>query len=162
MTDSLKHLEEIFPNLARAGYTPKSEKCAVYNCIAYAAGNETRRWAGYRELDYRWPEGTQEGLSPDALLSAFQALGFSVCDTDALESDFEKVALYVDKGGLWIRAAKQCEAGQWTSKLGSLEDIVHHPPEAVGGSEPAYGEVACYMKRKRSGPGPSQLSNPNT
>ncbi len=34
MTAQLKHLEEIFPNLVAAGYSPKSEKSVVYNCIA--------------------------------------------------------------------------------------------------------------------------------
>ena len=29
MTGSLKHLEAVFPNLARAGYSPKSEPSAV-------------------------------------------------------------------------------------------------------------------------------------
>jgi hypothetical protein len=150
MSDPLPHLEQIFPNLAAAGYIPKSEKSAVYNCIAYAAGDETRRWAGYRELDYYWPEGAQEGHSLDALMSAFQALGYSMCETEALESDFEKVALYVDKEGLWTHAAKQCDDGQWTSKLGNLEDIIHRALEAVTGPDPAYGEVAGYMKRKRT------------
>ena len=150
MTGPLKHIEEIFPNLAREGYSPKSEKSAVYNCIAYAADDETRRWAGYRELDYYWPEGARQGHSLDALMSAFQALGYSVCDTEALEPEFEKVALYVDKDGLWTHAAKQREDGQWTSKLGSLEDIIHRTPDAVAGPDPAYGEVACYMKRKQN------------
>ncbi len=150
MTDSHKHLEEIFPHLAEVGYTPKSEKSVVYNFIAYAAGDETRRWAGYRDLDYHWPEGAQEGFTLDALVSAFQALGYAICDGGDFEVGFEKVALYVDKGGWWTHAAKQCDDGQWTSKLGSLEDIVHRTPEAVAGPDPAYGEIACYMKRKRS------------
>ena len=44
MTGPLPHLEAIFPALAAAGYSPKSEKSPVYNCIAYAAGDEGRRW----------------------------------------------------------------------------------------------------------------------
>ena len=84
MTVVLKHLEEIFPNLAAAGYSPKSEQSAVYNCIAYAAGDETRKWAGYRELDYHWPDGAKEGASLDALISAFVALGYAVCNTDVV------------------------------------------------------------------------------
>ncbi len=148
MTGSLKHLEAIFPDLARAGYIPKSEKSVVYNCVAYAAGEETRKWEGFRELGYHWPDGVQEGHSLDALISAFQHLGYVSCDSEALEADFEKVALYVDKDGLWTHAAKQCEDGQWTSKLGQLEDIIHQTPNAITGPDPAYGEIACYMKRK--------------
>jgi hypothetical protein len=153
MTARLTHLEEIFPNLAAAGYTPKSEKSAVYNCIAYAAGDDSRRWAGYRDVDYFWPEGAEEGLTLSALTSAFQILGYAICDSASLEPGFEKVVLYVDKDGLWTHAAKQTDDGQWTSKLGNLEDIVHRTPEAVAGPDPAYGDVACYMRRKRNAVG---------
>ena len=75
MTDRLQHLEEIFPDLAAAGYSPKSEKSGVYNCIAYAAGDETRKWEGYREIGYYWPEGAKEGHTLDALMSAFEQTG---------------------------------------------------------------------------------------
>lgn len=30
-----------------------------------------------------------------------------------------------------------------------IEDIIHRTPQAVAGPDPAYGEVACFMKRKR-------------
>jgi hypothetical protein len=149
MTSPLRHLEEIFPELAVAGYTPKSEKSPVYNSIAYAAGDETRKWEGYRERGYYWPEGAKEGHTLDALISAFEQLEYSPCDSDAIESEYEKVALYVDNDGLWTHAAKQCEDGQWTSKLGNLEDIVHRTPHALSGPDPAYGQLACFMRRKR-------------
>jgi hypothetical protein len=57
MRGRLEHVEAIFPDLAAAGYTPKSEKSGVYNCIAFAAGDESRKWRGYREIGYYWPEG---------------------------------------------------------------------------------------------------------
>jgi len=150
MTDQLRHLEEIFPNLAASGYSPKSKKSHVYNCIAYAAGDEARKWAGYREVGYHWPEGAKEGYALDALVSAFEELEYVVCDSDFLEADYEKVALYVDTDGIWTHAAKQCEDGRWTSKLGNWEDIIHRTPQAVAGPDPAYGEVACFMKRRRA------------
>lgn len=148
MTDRLRHLEEIFPNLAGAGYSPKSEKSTVYNCIAYAAGDETRKWEGFHELGYYWPDGATEGHSLQALVSAFMQLGYAICESDTLESDHEKVALYVDADGLWTHAAKQLANGQWTSKLGNWEDIVHRTPDALSGPDPAYGQVACIMRRR--------------
>jgi hypothetical protein len=60
LTRPLQYLEAILPNLAAAGYSAKSEKSSIYNCIAYAAGDETRKWVGYRDLGYHWPEGAQE------------------------------------------------------------------------------------------------------
>ena len=151
MTEQLPHLEIIFADLAATGYSPKSEKSGTYNCIAYAAGYETRKWAGYRETGYYWPDGAKEGHTLDALISAFEELKYAICDNDVLEAEYEKVALYVDQDGLWTHAAKQCEDGRWTSKLGNWEDIIHRTPQAVAGPEPAYGRVACFMKRKREG-----------
>jgi hypothetical protein len=145
----LQHLEKIFPNLLSAGYSPKSAKSLVYNCIAFAAGDETRKWVGFREEGYYWPGGAKEGHTLDALISAFEQLKYAVCESDALEPDHEKIALFVDKDGFWTHAAKQAEDGQWLSKLGNLEDIVHRTLEAVAGPDPAYGQVACLMKRRR-------------
>ena len=153
MTEQLQYLEKIFPDLAAAGYSPKSEKSGIYNCVAYAAGDETRKWEGYRGVGYYWPDGAKEGHSLEALTTAFEQLGYAVCSSDAPESGYEKVALYADKDGLWTDAAKQCEDGQWTSKLGNLEDIFHRTPQAVSGPDPAYGQVACFMRRKRKGEG---------
>jgi hypothetical protein len=149
MTD-LPHLEAIFPDMAAAGYSPKSEQSAVYNCIAYAAGDETTKWQGFRETGYYWPGGAEEGHSLEALISAFEQLGYALTENDVLESECEKVALYVDNDGLWTHAAKQCADGTWTSKLGNLEDIVHQTPQALCGPDPAYGKVACFMKRRRA------------
>ena len=150
MTERLAHLEEIFPDLAAVGYSPKSEKTGVYNCIAYAAGDETRKWQGYRESGYFWPLGAREGHTIDALVNAFEHLGYATCNSDAIELEYEKIALYIDSDGLWTHAAKQCGDGTWTSKLGSLEDIVHRTPLAVAGPDPAYGRVACFMRRGRA------------
>jgi len=149
MTDQLQHLERLFPALAATGYSLQSEQSGVYNCIAYAAGDETRKWEGYREAGYYWPEGAKEGHTLEALISAFEHLEYSICEGDALETEYEKVVLYVDEGGLWTHAAKQREDGQWVSKLGNLEDIMHRTPQAVSGPDPAYGQVACFMKRRR-------------
>src|SRR5262245_26234316 len=147
MMEGPAHLEAIFPDLAAAGYSPKSPKSPVYNCIAYAAGDDTRKWVGYRVLGYHWPEKAKEGHAFEALVSAFEELGYAASDSEALEPGFEKVALYVDADGLWTHAAKQCDDGQWTSKLGNLEDIIHRTPQALAGA--AYGRVSCFMKRKR-------------
>lgn len=148
MSQPLPHLEAIFQKLASVGYSPRSEKSPIYNCIAFAAGDETRKWVGYRELGYYWPESAIEGHGLDALVSALEKLNYTVCRDDALEPDFEKVALYADANGLWTHAAKQSEDGQWVSKLGNLEDIVHRTPQALTGPDPAYGEVACFMRRR--------------
>lgn len=158
MTEKLLHLEKIFPDLSADGYSPKSEKSTDYNCIAYAAGDESKKWVGYREAGYYWPEEAKEGHTLDALIDAFEKLGYTICASDSLEAEYEKVALYADQEELWTHAAKQREDGRWTSKLGNLEDIIHQTPQGVAGPEPAYGRVACLMKRRRS-LSPSSESN---
>jgi hypothetical protein len=82
MTGPLPHLEALFPELAAVGYGPKSEKSSVYNCIAYAAGDELRTWQGYREAGYHWPDGAKEGHNLDALVSAFEQLAYTVCNRE--------------------------------------------------------------------------------
>ena len=63
-----------------------------------------------------------------------------------LEQGIEKIALF-GKGDFGseipAHAALQLESGQWTSKLGTFEDINHTILEAVAG--PVYGRVICYL-----------------
>jgi hypothetical protein len=33
---------------------------------------------------------------------------------------------------------------------GNLEDIIHRTHQAVAGPDPAYGQVACFMKCRRA------------
>src|SRR5258707_504293 len=54
----------------------------------------------------------------------FTAVGYTVCDNDLLEPGYEKIALFA-LGGVPKHAARQLPTGQWTSKLGPMEDIEH-------------------------------------
>lgn len=144
MTDPLPHLERIFPNLASMGYERTSEADASYNCVAWAAGDTTRNWDGTRPGGY-WPPGAEPGESIDHLLQAFQSLGYERCDDGSLEAGWGKVVLYADQDGDWQHAARQLPDGQWTSKLGELEDITHSALDAVA---VVYGRVACFLRRR--------------
>ena len=135
--------ERKFPNLRTAGYIVTSEETTIYNCVAWAAGDTSQQW----EPGRYWPS-SNAGDYLDALESAFSTLGYEVCQGDALEEGFEKVALFIDKKGEWSHAAKQTPDGQWSSKLGDWEDVKHPTPYAVSCSE--YGNVARIMRRKLS------------
>lgn len=151
MTQHLPHLEKLFENLLGIGYSPKSGPTAVYNCVAYAAGDEFHKWQGYRFAGY-WPPEAKEGGDIAAIVSAFEKIGYVECDFDvALEAGYEKVAIY-EKNKRWQHAARQREDGRWTSKIGDLEDIIHNTPFALAGDE--YGEVVCFLKRSLSYPKP--------
>lgn len=91
-----------------------------------------------------WPEGLPREETLSAFVTAFEKLGYQVCDDGRLESGYEKVALYA-KEGKPTHAARQLQSGYWTSKLGRLEDIEHEDEEGVSG--PVYGEPILFMKR---------------
>jgi hypothetical protein len=83
----------------------------------------------------------------DALVSAFEAVGYEMCAGVDLEAGYEKVALYVDRAGNWTHASIQLADGAWSSKLGNMEDIRHSTPYALNSN--IYGQVMYFMKRPR-------------
>jgi len=95
---------------------------------------------------YYWPPGVSREGGVDALRSVFEGLGYEVCDSDSLEEGYQKVALYADATGSWTHAAKQEANGEWSSKLGSREDIRHNTPHCFGGS--IYGAVVYILRKK--------------
>lgn len=143
-----------FPGLKQGEYTVTSHKDPVYNCIAYAAGDDSQWWEFVEpsellkplELGVFWPEGASRGRSLDALKSCFETIDYKVCDGSGLEDGYEKIALYVNNKGHWTHASRQERRGTWTSKLGKGLDISHKTPQALYGN--LYGKVGCYMKRR--------------
>ena len=114
-----------------------------YNCIAWAAGDDRRWWwpTGFAF----WPDGVPSTETLDAFVSAFQTLGYEVCQTGDLESGQEKIAIYTSLMGLPTHASRQLPTGMWTSKLGPHHDI-EHELEGVSASE--YGHIARFMARQ--------------
>jgi hypothetical protein len=140
------YLERIFQNLRLNNYSVTSPKTPDYNCIAWAAGETHRRWWPIVPGWY-WPEGTPREETIDAFIAAFRLLGYEECQDPSLESDHDKVALYVSAAGTPTHMARQLESGVWTSKLGSLEDISHESLSCVEG--PSYGSPVRFLKRKK-------------
>lgn len=132
-----KHL----PALTTGNWKPTSYPCVRYNCIAWAAGDDSRWWwpadQGY------WPPDAPKELTLQAFLAAFATLGYHQCGGAHLEEGFEKVALY-SKGGIPTHAARQLRDGFWTSKMGRDADISH---KLLGVCGKIYGEVAVYLRR---------------
>ena len=124
-------------------YRITSESDEDYNCIAWALDRQDTWWShlpGYRWIGQRSP-----GI--ESLIALFRELGYEECDSDAVEEDYDKVALYA-QGGHWTHAARQLSNGRWTSKLGIYEDIEHATIEGLSGD--LYGEVHCIMKKRRT------------
>lgn len=135
------NLQDLFPNLSDDNHQITSPATVDYNCIAWAAHNSKRWW----QPGVHWPtEVSRDDHGIGALVAAFAELGFEECSDGELENGVEKVALY-GSGLMYTHAARQRPDGQWTSKLGQLEDISHATPEVIAGSD--YGEVVQFMKR---------------
>lgn len=146
--------ESKFPLLFSSGYEVKSPetidyKYPIYNCIAFAADDQTQFWWPDQDGDAYWPEGVKREVTRAAFIQAYETIGYKVCDNGNVEDGYEKIALY-EKNGVPTHAAKQIDETWWKSKLGYWEDIEHKTAEAVQTFNGIgwYGEVAFYMKRK--------------
>ena len=143
MSDSI---ETSFPRLPVDGYAITSPPDRRYNCIAWAAGDQTRWWwPDASECGY-WPESASREWTTSAFIAAFATLGYAVCETSELADGVEKIALYVANGRP-THAARQLADGQWTSKCGRAEDI-RHPLQSLAGE--VYGEPTIVLARQRS------------
>lgn len=121
-----KYKEAEFPRLAATGYRITSKASRIYNCFAWAAGEDDRWWNPLEpENPYYWIDGVPAELTVAAFIQAYQTLGYEPCDDSGLEEGFEKIALYATPDGEPTHAARQLPDGKWTSKLGRWEDIEH-------------------------------------
>ncbi len=115
-----------------------------YNCIAWAAGDNSQWWQPTGLGGHYWPAGVPLEMTSRAYQAAYEAQGYDVCSSGLLEEGYEKVAIFA-KDGIPTHAARQLPNGQWTSKLGEYIDIVHTSAENVGGG--LYGEVVAFLRR---------------
>jgi hypothetical protein len=141
-----------FPNLKNTEHEITSCPTSIYNCIAWAAGDSSRRWWP-RFCDqlfderYYWPDDAPEEETVAAFIRCFEILGYEVCGSCDLEQDFEKVVIYT-KNGNPKHAARQLPNGEWSSKLGLHDTDISHEISALDG--PCYGSVEVVMRRRRT------------
>jgi hypothetical protein len=140
-------LEHLFPDLQDWGYEVTSDITYEYNCIAWAARDDTRLWWPSEEGTGYWPPGAPRDVTVEAFVAAYGILGFVACEDDTYEPAYEKIAIFANDAGEPTHAARQVDADRWTSKMGPYHDILH-PLKAVEGSH--YGRVVRYMKSLRS------------
>src|SRR5260370_2335370 len=97
----IKHL----PNLNDGNHAVRSPFDSSYNCIAWAAGDNTCFWDPAQVFSsaplggYYWPRGIPLEQSLGSYRRAFERLGYRACDSEELEDGWEKVAIYVDAAG---------------------------------------------------------------
>ena len=122
-----------------------SPETPYYNCIAWAAGDDSAWWWPDEDYYCYWPSGIPREESLDAFIEAYRTLGYEPCSGDDIEEGCEKIAIYV-KNGKPKHAARQLPNGNWTSKLGQENDIEH---TLVGVECFTYGTVGQIMKRRK-------------
>ena len=139
MTEDLR---SAFPALRDYHETSPREK--RYNCIAWAAGDDTQFWWPDPYADRYWPAGVPRETSVAAFMAAFRTLGYEPCTDGSLDDGFQKVAIYASPFRV-EHMARQLPTGRWTSKLGRAQDIEHATPAEL--AEGIYGTVVQYMRR---------------
>lgn len=121
-----------------------------YNCIAWAADNDTRWWwPDAANIGY-WPPSVPRVETIDAFIQAYATEGYVPCADGSVEAAMEKVAIFgvMIGGDIYpTHAARQLPDGKWTSKLGGLEDVTHDSLNAISGGR--YGAAVCYIARTR-------------
>jgi hypothetical protein len=138
-------LEELFPGLAQGVYAITNARSRRYNCIAWAAADQSRWWwPGPDEENEYWPDAVAREETLEAFQALFASLGYEPCDAEAFESGCAKVALFANENREPKHAARQLSSGRWTSKLGAWEDI-EHALHDLDGDE--YGAVVLIMMR---------------
>ncbi len=110
---SARFLTREFRRLSYAGFEIVGKPSKRYNCISYAAGDTTNPWS-HHEDDY-WPEYATRSADIQSLVEVFAGLGFVQCQDSSLESCYEKVALYEERG-VWTHAAYKRAADTGAAK----------------------------------------------
>jgi hypothetical protein len=163
---TLLHLQ---PNLQGESFEITSPTSHQYNCAAWAAGEDWRKWDptaigldGKIMPPYHWPEGVPVLPTTKALEEAYSTLGYTPCDDGDFVAGMQKLAIYGDGEGDWKHVARQTSDGDWTSKMGDAADIRHKDVETVEST--TIGNIESYMcrpiPRKRLPPAPVRLVLP--
>lgn len=136
-------LSSKWPNL-NGNFEYTSIETKNYNCVAWAV-HITHKRIQFDYLDDGEPDMEQ---NVSRYIEFYIKEGFEVCENDLLENGIEKIVLYCYTDSLeFSHVARQLEDGEWTSKMGDLEDISHRTVDTLVGS--FYGKPHIYLKRKR-------------
>lgn len=150
--ECLGDIEDCLPGLKSANYKITSNETTLYNCIAWALGEDHRWWSPSPVSEDFWPSELPKGDTVDVVRAAFLLCGFEDCESAEPEHGFDKVAFYA-AGATFKHVAKQLPSGRWSSKLGSDCDIEHDLTDLIRLESPypgyQYGEIAGFMRRPR-------------
>lgn len=149
-------LSDVFPDLKNdVNFEILSPQTPKYNCIAWAMQFEDR-WVDIFEYPgHWWPDGVEKTMSPSALIHAFEAVGFNLCDNNNWEDGFDKVVLYKKADeDQWTHAARIVSETTEHSKFGPSFDGTHSHnvlcATGLGYENQSYGVAYAFMKRSKT------------
>lgn len=153
-----ERIKRVFEHLKDGEYELTSPFDAKYNCIAHAAGeNEKWWWSVDKSIagnDVFWFNNVPAQATLENFILAFKKLGYELCESADIETEFEKVAVYVSTKdelhapkGSPTHMSRQLPDGRWASKLGQDVDISHNNLLSLEGK--IYGEVREILKRPK-------------
>lgn len=149
-------LEDTFPLLRSTPYTITSRRTPIYNCIAWAAGEDRRIW--WPDDQSYWPDHVSTELAISSFIDAFSTVGYTPCADGELEDGLEKVVLYA-VGERPTHAARQLPNGDWTSKCGVRGVDISHTLNGLNGAD--YGQPVRFLSRPRPTSADAQLESKN-
>lgn len=151
-------MRDLLPQLRSEFFEVRSGSTKGYNCVAYAAGDDTRWWEPIPAPDrygqelggYYWPEdpAIPAWFSVSSIQQIFQKAGYESCTSSFRVLGAEKVAIYGTDSTNATHVAKQRLDGIWISKMGPLADIEHGTPEMIEGG--TIGHIQSLMIRHQS------------
>lgn len=134
---------DIFPNSIQEPFIETSPFTPIYNCIAWAFGDNTKWYWPAPVNSCFWPKGIPREETLEAFIELYKLIDYDLCDNPDLEDGFEKIAIF-QLDGKPTHAARQLPSGLWTSKLGESNDVSHSISSIEGG---LYGIATTFMKR---------------
>lgn len=136
-----------FPNSSVEPFIQTSHIDVNYNCIAWAASDNTRWYEPDPYGYYYWPREVARDYTIEAYINLYEFLGYKRCQNGDLEAGYTKVAVFAHDA-LPTHAARQLENGNWTSKLGKNIDVEHSIFSLENG---VYGQVVQYLRKAIQG-----------
>lgn len=132
-----------FPNISIESFILTSPVTPLYNCIAWAYG-EDDVWFWPENINAYWPENIPNSVEVNSFIELYRSIGYDITENEHYEEGFLKVAIYTNSQGKPTHAARQINAFFWTSKLGNGHDVYHTIPSLNNGT---YGNATVFMKR---------------
>jgi hypothetical protein len=103
-------LESLFPGLADSSFQITSPASRDYNCIAWAASDQSAWWWPDDDPDNDavwWPTGVPRKETLAAFIAAYGTIGYTPCADAEFQVGQEKIAIFARDDGRPTHAARQ-------------------------------------------------------